>query len=151
MSLPYTIRHKLSRFYAFLTLRLLYAGSTVQSSCISSLSLGHFSLRKLVPSDNYWYGRCWPRILNYAMQFPYVYSFQNGFNCFSNFSSIDSVNREVQVIYLIGQRLVGQNWRNFDLVTKILSNENFCPNKNFVQYSSTTVRLSSDKIDKILA
>ena len=31
--------------------------------------------------------------------------------------------------YLIGQKFVGQNCRNFDLVSKVLSDEKFCPSK----------------------
>ena len=31
--------------------------------------------------------------------------------------------------YLIGQKFVGQNCRNFGLVSKILSDEKFCPSK----------------------
>ena len=31
--------------------------------------------------------------------------------------------------YLIGQNNVGQKWRNFSEVTKILSHEKFCPTK----------------------
>ena len=33
------------------------------------------------------------------------------------------------ITYLIGQKFVGQNCRNFDLVSKILSDEKFCPSK----------------------
>ena len=38
-----------------------------------------------------------------------------------------------KVSYLIGQKNVGQKWRNFSKVTKILSDEIFCPTKIFVQ------------------
>ena len=48
-------------------------------------------------------------------------------------------------IYLIGQKFVGQNCRNFDLVSKILSVE------NFVQYFHTKVRQKSDKSVEVFA
>ena len=35
-----------------------------------------------------------------------------------------------EVLYLIGQNNVGQKWRNFLEVTKIMSDEKFCPTKN---------------------
>ena len=47
-------------------------------------------------------------------------------------SHIWSVNH-YRILYLIGQKFVGQNCRNFDLVSKVLSNEKFCP---IFQYKS---------------
>ena len=45
--------------------------------------------------------------------------------------------------YLIGQKIVGQKCRNFGLVSKILSDENFCPSK--IQYKCHTNDISSSK------
>ena len=46
----------------------------------------------------------------------------------------------MEVSYLIGQKFVGQNCRNFDLVSKILSDEKFSPTKIL------SVEILSDKV-----
>ena len=59
-------------------------------------------------------------------------------------------HRAAHTVYLIRQKFVGNNCRNFGLVSKILSNERFCPSKfcPIFQYKSEA---KSDKIIEISA
>ena len=55
--------------------------------------------------------------------------------------AVSTINKN-DIRYVIGRIFVGQNWRKFDLVTKILSDN------NFLQYVSKKVRQKSDKLTK---
>ena len=50
----------------------------------------------------------------------------------------------VFVVYLIGQNNVGQNFRQKRKTSSLLSDEKFCPTKNFLFFEFSFFRLRSD-------
>ena len=67
---------------------------------------------------------------------------------FNLFAVIHFLHRGASWMYLIGQKFVEQKCRNFSLVSKILSDETFCPSKILSNISIQKSRENRTKLSK---
>ena len=65
--------------------------------------------------------------------------------CFLN-KYVSSLLYATKLVYLIGQKFFGQNCRNFGLVSKLLSDEKFCPSKIL---SNISIQKSGKNLTKL--